>query len=84
MLFLCEKPRASNIALYLTISSFSFCFCTKTHLCPPTGFMSLGVCTIGQEIFHLVSEYSSALLASFHISQSFLFDNLQWILVFDP
>ena len=62
---LCEKPCATNRALYLMIPLFSLCFRTTTHLYP-TGFTSLGVWTTGPKTSRFVNEFNSAYIASFH------------------
>ena len=68
---LCEKPYATNRALYLMISLFSLRFCTNIHLFP-TGFILAGIWTTGQKTSRFINECNSVCIASFHLGQSFL------------
>jgi hypothetical protein len=66
---LCVKPCASNLALYLTTSLFSFLFQMKIHL-NPTGNVLGGVGITSVNTFLFLSELSSASIVSFHLFQS--------------
>jgi hypothetical protein len=66
---LCVKPYATNLALYLTTSLFSFLFQMKTHL-NPTAKVQGGVGITSVNTFLFLSELSSASIAYFHLFQS--------------
>jgi hypothetical protein len=66
---LCVNPCATNLALYLTTSLFSFYFRMKTHL-NPTGWILGGVVITLLNTSLFLSESTSASIASFHLIQS--------------
>jgi hypothetical protein len=60
------KPCATNLALYLTTSLFSFLFQTKTHLNQTEKVLG-GVGIMPGNTFLFLSEFSPASIASFHL-----------------